>query len=265
MNESADYGKYSSLREDMKVCVKCLYDYQSTRIRIANRLGKKADGSDSRGNGTDQRIDNDAILDYVDALDATREVEKTYAAKLENMVRHAPEWNRYLKDVKGVGPQMAAVLISQIDIGKAVTVSKIWQYAGMNPGNVYGKRRVGNGLETTSTQVRGDRPTPGYVLPYNKFLRTKLVGVLSTSLLRNPVYRKFYEDYKNRLAHSERIIEGSRGVRWCDTTPMHRDKAARRYMMKMFLIDYYRNVRAIYGMEVRPSYQEEYLEHAHMS
>ena len=50
---------------------------------------------------------------------------------------------------------------------------------------------------------------------------------------------------------------------WKDETKGHRDNAARRYMIKMFLKDLYVVWRTVEGLPVRAPYQEEYLGHKH--
>jgi len=50
---------------------------------------------------------------------------------------------------------------------------------------------------------------------------------------------------------------------WQEVSPKHRDRAAMRYTVKMFLKDLYPVWREIEGLPVRVSYQEEYLGHKH--
>ena len=97
------------------------------------------------------------------------------------------------------------------------------------------------------------RPTKGEKLPYNAFLKTKLVGVLGPVMLKcGSPWKKFYDDYKHRKAS-----EG-----W-GTSDAHRHAAAIRYMVKQLLLDIWKEWRAHLGLPVRPSYQEEKLGHAH--
>ena len=43
----------------------------------------------------------------------------------------------------------------------------------------------------------------------------------------------------------------------------HLHQASQRYMVKMFLLELWKQWRTFEGLEVRPSYQEEYLGHKH--
>lgn len=74
----------------------------------------------------------------------------------------------------------------------------------------------------------------------------------------------FYYPYKARLAQEENtVLHCGKMVAWKDVSDGHRDRSAKRYMIKMFLKDLYVAWRMIEGLPVRPSYQEEYLGHIH--
>lgn len=88
-------------------------------------------------------------------------------------------------------------------------------------------------------------------ITYNPFLKTKLVGVLANSFLRKgSLYRELYDSYHHRISNDPRKAE------W---TKSHRHRAAKRYMIKGFLIDLYRKWREVEGLYIRPSYAEEKL------
>ena len=101
------------------------------------------------------------------------------------------------------------------------------------------------------------RPMPGCVLPYNAWLRSKLIGVMAGNILRaqGPTqghYYKFYVDIKTRLKGANK-----------GTSDNHRHNQARRKMVKLFLLDVWREWRTFEGLPVRESYQEQYLGHKH--
>jgi Transposase IS116/IS110/IS902 family. len=242
-------------RQFMRELVRTRQDIQSLRIRTNNRVKNR-----------ETVATDDYIMEQIDdAMDFT-ENEKTISKQIETCVRSTALWNGYLADVKGVGAQIAAVIISEIDIEKATTVSKLWQYAGLNPNMVPGQKLNKDGKRVvTTTMVRGDRPTAGFVLPYNKFLKAFLLQNLADCFIRsNSPYRKFYDDYKNRLEHSKKKCANTERI-WAEESAAHRDRAARRYMVKMFLIDLHKAWRTIEGLPVRDSYQKEYLGHEHNS
>jgi len=299
-------------------------DVQAMRKAMSNRLGKKADGS--KQNISDGRTIMTEDLDNFKTIASdSKKQEEKIERMLEKALRRFPVYTEYLKGIKGIAAVSAGWIIGDFDIHVATTVSKMWQYAGLNPGMVKGKKRIkpeqhkGEPVFTeiirdkkvealiigTNEMVKGDRPTPGFVLPYNKPLRTALCGVLADSFIKQGIryrsvsdeeyeaadddfrrihkekgkqvidsvtgYAEYYRDHKIRLGHSEKQTrETKKGgaveeMAWKDTKLKHRDQAAKRYMIKMFLKDLYVAWRELEGLDVRPSYQEEYLGHKHES
>lgn len=258
--------------EKIRVMVKTMYDYQDMRVRTGNRLRKKKDGSEQKTENMDA-ADMTEIPALIDVWQDTEEIEKKLAKEIEREVKSHPLWKGFLKDVKGCGPLMAGVIIAEYDITIASTVSKLWQFTGLNPGMVRGKKPIGSkldgtyGLKTTDTMIRGDRLTTGFIAPFNQFLRTKMVGVLGSSFLkcRSP-YRDYYDNMKARLEAEENKVstaDPEKAKAWKDESAGHRHNAAMRYMIKMFLKDLYVAWRTLEGLEVRAPYQEEYLGHKH--
>jgi hypothetical protein len=213
---------------------------------------------------------------------------------LRKTLKLFPVYNNFLKNVKGVGEVMAGWIISEIDIFQASAVSKIWQYAGLNPSLVKGKKRIGvksynpemgeiisetaniatgevDYIVQTNDLVKGDRPTEGYILPYNKNLRTKLVGILADGFIKSQssYALEFYYPYKARLEKEESVFNDygrekkDSGKKWSEVSKGHRDMAAKRYMIKMFLRDLYVAWREIEGLPIRKPYEEEYLGRRH--
>lgn len=82
-------------------------------------------------------------------------------------------------------------------------------------------------------------------------------------------YVEYYLNYKHRKQHSVETVPGYRKVdeektilthvRWCDTTPSHRDRAAKRAMIKLFLYDFWEAWRIEEGLPVGQSYAESFL------
>lgn len=258
----------------LRILVRAREDFQAQRKRMDNRIGRKADGTDQSIEG--REFQSDDVDTFVQIADAAKEQEKVIEKRLAKVLNQYPIWTGWLKGVKGVGTISAAHIISEIDIHIATNASKITQYAGMNPGMVRGKKRknLPNGAFetiTTNTLVRGDKATSGFILPYNKRLKTALLGVLADSFIKSQNYycMEFYYPYKERLANSDKLVKENKGggkvveIPWKEATPNHRNMAARRYMIKMFLHDLYAQWREIEGLPVRPPYQEEYLGHRH--
>lgn len=273
----------------LRLLVRAREDFQAQRKRMDNRLGVKADGTDQNITERQIRVDDMAQLSGIST--SAREQEQLIEKILKQMLKRFPVWTNYLEAVKGVGTISAAIIISEIDIHKATTVSKIWQYAGLNPSTVCGHKRVATEhpakykpesgevvrrgedfvIVRTNHQIKADRLTEGFISPFNKRLRVALCGVLADSFIKSqaPYALEHYYPYKKRLEQSENITnEISKGgkvaqVKWKDAKPIHRDRAAKRKMIKMFLADLYAAWREIEGLEVRAPYQEQYLGHKH--
>ena len=249
-----------------KALVQTLYDYQNNRIRTANRLSRKKD--DTHQNKEDAILDADELPVLNKVLEQSKDLEDNIAKVIEKEIKKYPVYTEFLKDVKGCGPKLSAVIIATIDIEKATTVSKIWQYAGLNPAKVKGKKsKEVNGervIYETDEWIRGDKLTKGFVAPYNVFLKTNMLGKLADSFIKSKSpYTEFYYNMKQRLAESEKPVNGNPEKMWKNEPLIHRDRYAKRYMVKMFLADLYKNWRTIEGLPVRPPYQEEYLGHKH--
>lgn len=253
-------------KEIIRTLVKTREDIQKLRIRASNRLKIDADGESVKTTSETIATNNQLMAELTLVLDF-KDKEKKIDGMISRYLKDIPIFKEFFKPTKGVGPQMAAVMISEFNIEIADTVSKMWQYAGMNPGSVLGKivKTDKNGnvtIITTDVKVRGDKLTKGYVCPYNKFLKTKLLGVLADSFIKsNSPYRKYYDDYKYRLHNSSQIT--STGKMWKEESDLHIHNASKRYMVKMFIKDLYVKWRTIEGLTVRPSYQEQYLGHTH--
>ncbi len=270
----------------LRLLVRAREDFQFMRKSIDNRIGRKADGTPQnigaraiRSDDTDSKKDD--LGYFMRVANETREKEEDIEKRLFIILRRFPIYNDYLKEVKGVGPVAAAKIIGEIDIVKGSTVSKLWQFCGLNPGQVLGKKAVkvkeykpdmgkvvaeypatptkeASYLVLTDEFIDADKLTPGFVAPFNKNLRTALVGVLADGFIKAqaPYCMNFYYPYKERLEQEEGWKEESKG---------HRDRAAKRYMIKMFLKDLYVAWRTMEGLEVRSPYQEEYLGHKHVA
>lgn len=255
--------------------VRSRQDFQFIRKALDNRIGRKADGSDQ--NVTERAFDADDLKAFAAIADAAKKQEADIEKQLKKVLKRFPIYTAWLKDVKGVGTIAAATIISEFDIHEATTVSKMWQYAGLNPGMVRGKKRKENkdgsfSLLLTETMIRGDKMTSGFVAPFNKNLRTALCGVLADGFIKAqaPYALDHYYPYKERLAASENVTSEIRKagakpeqIAWKDAKKGHRDRAAKRFMIKAFLRDLYNAWRELEGLEVRPPYQEEYLGHRH--
>lgn len=260
-------------RQAVRMLVRAREDFQGMRKRMDNRMGRKADGTSQN---IEERSFRPEDLNHFQMIsDGARAQEKEIEKMLRRTLKRFPVYTEYLKGVKGVGEIAAGWIIGEFNIETASTVSKLWQFCGLNSGMVQGKRRVDNpdgsfSYEPTTTMIRGDRLTAGFVAPFNKRLRTALVGVMADGFIKsqNDYCMKFYYPYKARLEQEESLVSTAdieKAKAWKDESKGHRDRAAKRYMVKMFLKDLYVAWRTIEGLPVREPYQVEYLGHKHVA
>ena len=251
--------------QSLKMVTRCYYDYQEEELRLRGILGVKKDDEPKKN----ARPYDPALSSLVQLrLDEVAKQVISFKAAIVKEVRKHPLWTAFLKGVKGCGETMAAVILTEIDIHRADTVSKLWQFAGMNPGEVRGKKwgkRAGKKvLLTTNEMVCGDRPTEGFLRPYNDWLRAKMLGVLATEFhMSKSDYLIYYRNYKHRLESSDWGNESKNPTDPNRPKAGHQHKAANRYMIKMFLRDLYDTWRKLEGLPVRAPYQDEYLSHKH--
>jgi hypothetical protein len=187
------------------------------------------------------------IQQYHDLIDA----EESALKQIKYAVREFPIYTQFLEDVKGVGPTMAAVIISGFDIHKAEYPSSLHKYAGLDVVNGAGRSRKKDHLvDQTYLDAEGKEQTKKGI-SFNPFLKTKLIGVLGPSFVKtNGVYRDIYDNYKNRIANMPAHEE---------KTKAHRNNMAIRYTVKRFLVDLYVAWRKLEGLPVAEEYSKAKL------
>lgn len=178
--------------------------------------------------------------------------EQQHFRRLEPNLADFPIWTQWLKGVKGCGPAMAGVIISEIDIHKARYVSSLWKFAGLDvASDGQGRsRKAAHLVKMSYTNAKGEQAERNSIT-FNPFLRTKSLGVLGPSFLRSgSAYAKIYYDYKQRLENRDD---------WKEKTKLHRHNASIRYMIKMFYLDLYKVWRKLEGLPVAAPYHEAKL------
>jgi hypothetical protein len=263
------------------------YDIQRLRLQAGGRVARKAEGNEIQLHP----VDLAAIESRANEL---LRVEKGVLGDIQGLLDTMPFYVQVLSkkpDYKGIGPTMAAVILSEFDFAKQEYPSQAWSFAGLAPipakrckscqslvellestaGNVHyahkGRARPGEektkckallgGLPLGEKDVfdsgQSMRPVRGEKLRYNSFLRAKMVGVLAEVLIKvKSPWTKFYYEYKHR----------KQTAGW-GRNDGHRDFASKRYMIKMLLLDIWTKFRTFHGLSVRSSYQEQYQGHTH--
>ena len=269
------------LKNSIKTLVRSYYDYQNERLALDGRLEMKKDGSAKKDAKPSDEI---LLVSLYERRNGIREFELKLEKEMATEVHKHDLWKTYLCNVKGIGEVLAAVIISEFDIYKAPHVSNLWSFAGVATGEKNGRKivktknpesynpRQGHVVDRKKNcviveideKVRIDKKTPGYMRPYNQFLRDKLCGVLGGSFLKsNSPYREFYDNMKHRLESENWGTASKNPTDLKRPKAGHQHKAATRYMIKMFLKDLYVAWRTLEGLVVSEPYQKKYLGHDH--
>jgi hypothetical protein len=219
-------------KKQIRQTTRFLYDLQKLRIASGNRGGSDTADLD--------QLDQNFIVRMSDGL---VKLEKDAEKELKSTLKGVPIWEEWIKDQKGVGVRLAGVILGEIDIHKAPTVSALWRYTGL---------AVIDGA--------AERMKKGVKAAFNPWLKAKMVKIMAECLMRaNSPWRKFYDNYKTRKenqlvdtcmlckgtgtfkAESEKKAKpcpncnGTGGPAPWGRCPAHRHNAAMRYMVKMFL------------------------------
>ncbi len=195
----------------------------------------------------DDEIEYELVIDYLVLL----ETEERYTKTIKKAIKQFPIWECFLSKVKGCGPLMAAVIISELDPYKARYVSSFWKYAGLDVVNTEGRSRKKEHLVDVEYVNKKGELTTRKSITFNPFLKTKLIGVLGPSFLKSKSpYSEIFYDYRSRLQNHPKHK---------DKTPGHRKNMAIRYMIKMFLKDLWMAWRTLEGLPVKTDYAEAKL------
>jgi len=174
---------------------------------------------------------------FKEQTERLEQLEKLALKDIKKRIKRFPIYP-FLLGVKGIGPTLSGVICSEIDITRCETVSALWRYSGLSV--------------NTETNHR-ERLVKGEKAHFNKFLKTKIVGVAGDVFLRvGSPYRTHYDNYKHR----------KQSAGWGESDG-HRHRAAIAYMMKMFLLDLWKEWRALEGLVVTPTYAEAVLKRTH--
>ena len=222
----------------------------------------------------DELISDFAELELIDQYLSLERAEDRASRQLPDILDGFRIYNEFLRDITGIGPTMAAVIIAEYDIHKARYPSSLWAYAGLDvAADGLGRSRRKEHLVTRQYVDKKGKPAERQGVTFNPFLKTKLTGVLGTSFLRTgSEYRKIYDSYKHRLetdprrqGWKEKVEADPESFVTDNWRPRRIHDAAIRYMVKAFLVDLYKAWRAIEGLPVAPSYAEKKLGIYHRS
>jgi hypothetical protein len=221
-------------------------------------------------------ISEQSELALIDGYAALLSQEKAQAKALEPLVESWPIWTEYLSKVRGIAHQSAAVIIAELNPYKAKYPSSFWKFAGLDVAADQRARskRSEHMVDKTYTDADGKEAVRKSIT-FSPFIHDKLLGVVASSIVKakkeNPKkpisYRELYYDFKNRQVNHVKYGEHNDGKKDENdviiTSKGRRHRQALRRMIKLMLIDLYKNWRAIEGLTVHPPYHEAKLGYAH--
>lgn len=167
---------------DLTLLTRQFYSLQSQRMGMAKRIG----AYDELG------LD---VPHTEQALEPIVEAEKKMEKHIQSLVKTVPIYKAWLKDVKGIGPKLAASLIAEIGSpDRFPCVSALWHYCGIH---------VKDGV--CPAMYRGDKVTWNPELKKicykigEQFVRLGSRGGLGRELYNE--YRAHYEAQDDKRAH----------------------------------------------------------------
>jgi hypothetical protein len=205
-------------------------------------------------------ITNFAEISLIESYEQLSIAENNAKAALDEYVKDFPIYTEYLSKIRGVGSVLSAVLIAEYDIVKSSTVGKMWAHAGLDvvineKGEGEGRSKRKNHLVPRTYTNRAGETVETVGITFRPLLKAVVVEIAASVFIKlGNQYTHLYYDYKHRLEHH---------VKYKDVSKGHRDRMAKRYMMKIFLQDLYPVWRTMYGLDVTLPYHEAKLGMVH--
>ena len=230
---------------EVRFVAEVYYDIQEMRIAADNRLRTMA----TEGLPIDRAK---FLQDHIDIR--LKDIEKFIKSQVKFSLEGILIWENSLKHVHGIGPILAACLISWIDpIDRFRTVSALWKYCGQHLDPETG---------------RAPKPQKGKKIDWNPKLKVVCWKVGESFIKKKngcqyaPLYftQKVY--YRKKFPYPiDTGKKSKKGKPIIDFTDGHIHYMARRYMVKRFLSHLWVEWRKLEGLDVREPYAVEKLGH----
>jgi len=257
--------------EELKLLVSTYYALQKERIQTGNRIKALERSGVAKSRATD-------LHEHLD--EELKRIETWIADKVEDRLEGVDIYNAWLRHVPGVGPMLAAGLISVIDpISEVEKPSSLWKYAGLHV--VDGK---------APKRARGTK------VDWNPFARTLTWKISDSFVKAGGYYRKVYDRARHKednRAPFKVPIEDAQGYLLAENvgsikkgemigrenfskfrkqakgrkdvlvtlTDMHKFNRAKRKAVKLFIAHLWAIWRDLDGLPVRVPYVVEKLGH----
>lgn len=110
----------------MRALVEIYYDFQKQRIATFNNVMMNCERNGISEEDLEKKYNVKPLIDEAKAY------ENKIKKRLTDEVQNYPLYDKYLKNIQGIGPVISAGLIANIgDIGKFGTISKLWMQSGL--------------------------------------------------------------------------------------------------------------------------------------
>ena len=155
-------------------------------------------------------IDSYTELCLLEQYFELEKAEENHFKRIKGMLADYPLWTEFLLDIKGIGPALGGIIITEIDIAKAEYPSSLWKYAGLDVAwDGKGRNKTKPHLEKREYITKAKKKDFRNSITFNPTLKTKLMGVAAASFLRcgtSSPYAAAYYDYKQRIeSHPEHM------------------------------------------------------------
>jgi len=166
----------------------------------------------------------------------------------EEFVERSEIWEYFLKDIRGIGPILAAGIVRYFDPTKTKHISSFWKFAGLHvedgkaPTRKKGSKTDFNPNVRTLCWVIGDvfiKTRSPYYEIYKRELERQLNKEYPKGYLHK-LYPKIYSESDTKLK------------------PPHARARARRYMVKKFLADLWVAWRKLFNLPVTEPYSARF-------
>lgn len=195
--------------------------------------------------------DYEMMVTYMDLLEREKNIQKAITVHIEEY----PIYTEWLKNIRGMGPVISAIIVGYFDIYRAKYCSSFTKYSGLDTvvdaetGNVRA-RKMKDTVMREYTNKKGEVEEKKS-LTYNPFVKTKMLGVLSSTFIKcKSDYATFFYTKMIRLNNdpTKANLKKAQKVKICN-----------RYMINKFYKDLFNEWRRIEGLPVPKSYEEEFL------
>lgn len=242
----------------IKVTYRCRMDTMENRDRINKRIMpyKREDGSEYI-----PPYDDDEMREFRLQAGMYEGLANIQTKQLETYMKQLPIWNLWMKDVPGMGPNIAAAILGSVRFDKSEKPSNLIQFCG-----------VGFVIDADGKFV-AQRKQKGQLLGYNEDIRKALYVYGSVIIkgqnlpsIRESKYFKIYQNKylgllaKNELSPfmDEKKIKKEQKIIFAKS-----GTSARRLMCRVLVEDMYFVGRALEGLPIWPDYYATRLGYAH--